>query len=78
MEYSKQALIDFQVTGLTPQELTQLNLDKSRLLDEVIADVHGGDADIMLGELQVTPSSSTCPFTCQGRCALLKPALLLR
>ncbi|EIE22542.1 AAR2-domain-containing protein [Coccomyxa subellipsoidea C-169] len=39
-------------TGLTPQEVTQLNLDKSRLLDEVIAELYGGDADIMLGELQ--------------------------
>ena len=68
MKYSRQALIDFQVTGLTPQELTQLNLDKSRLLDEVIADLYGGDADIILGELQVTPGPSACPSlsTCQG------------
>ena len=43
-----------QGTGLTPQEVTQLNLDKSRLLDEVIAELYGGNADIMLGELQVT------------------------
>ena len=48
-----------QVAGLSPQELTQLNLDKTRLLEELIADEYGGNADIMLGELQVylCPSS---------------------
>ncbi|CAL8470508.1 g10050 [Coccomyxa elongata] len=41
-----------KVAGLTPQELTQLNMDKTRLLDTLIADEYGGNADIMLGELQ--------------------------
>ena len=42
-----------QVAGLSPGELTELNLDKSRLLEQVIKTQCGGNADLLLGELQV-------------------------
>lgn len=44
----------YQAAGLSPKELTQLNLDKTQLLEKLIADGYGGNADIMLGELQVS------------------------
>lgn len=43
-----------QSKGLTAAELTVANLDKSRLLDELIAEKFRVKEDDLLGELQVT------------------------
>lgn len=66
-----------QVAGLSPQELTQLNMDKTRLLEKLIADEYGGNADIMLGELQVIlsalkSSTSLCFWSQSFPCQCLK------
>ena len=36
--------------GLTPAELTALNMDKSPLLEELLRDKYGGSEDALLGE----------------------------
>lgn len=40
--------------GLTPQELTALNLDKSALLEQVIQKEYDRREDDLIGELQVS------------------------
>lgn len=39
-------------TGATAKEITLLNMDKSRLLEQVVRDQYGGDYGSLLGELQ--------------------------
>ena len=43
-----------QRAGLSPAELTAANLDKSLLFEELIRDQYGGQANSILGELQVS------------------------
>lgn len=52
-----------QAAGLSPQELTALNMDKSQLLDDVIAGQYGGDPDAVLGEFQVVTTHPECKST---------------
>ena len=42
-----------QGAELSPEELTRLNMDKSALLQRLIQE-YGGDALMLLGELQVS------------------------
>lgn len=42
-----------QGAELSPEELTRLNMDKSALLQQLIQE-YGGDALMLLGELQVS------------------------
>lgn len=49
-----------QGQGLSPQELTALNLDKSALLEQIIEKEYGGKEDHLLGELQVSPKEVHC------------------
>ena len=47
-------MLALQRAGLSPAELTAANLDKSLLLEELIRDEYGGQANSILAELQVS------------------------
>lgn len=44
--------LPLQVAGMSPQQLTALNLDKTAMLDQVLHKHYGGSGDELLGELQ--------------------------
>ena len=60
---------------MTAAELTAANLDRSAVLEDVIARAYGGDEAGLLGELQVCCSQCGCSGQrCRSSCAECRPA----
>lgn len=57
-----------QAPGMTAAELTAANLDRSAVLEDVIARAYGGDKAGLLGELQARCSQSACSGQCSESC----------
>ena len=54
---------------MTAAELTAANLDRSAVLEDVIARAYGGDEAGLLGELQARSSQSVCSGQCSESAA---------
>lgn len=52
MSFVQAFVLALQVPGMTPQQLTALNLDKTAVLDDLIQRHYKGHADGLVGEMQ--------------------------
>ena len=57
-----------QAHGMTAAELTAANLDRSAVLEDVIARAYGGDEAGLLGELQARCPQRACSEQCSNSC----------